>query len=109
MCSTPVDVEARVGEGRRADERPQQVVRLEAEHARDPGGRSQCSIGQRRAVAMTVSDGSGLTACGVADAGEQRRVEDAVAAGVAVGQVDARPSAQARTALSLPVPQTKPS
>ena len=29
-----------------------------------PGGRSQCSIGQRRAVATTVSEGSGFTACG---------------------------------------------
>ena len=30
-----------------------------------PGGRSQCSMAQQRAVATTVSDGSGLTACGV--------------------------------------------
>ena len=54
-----------------------------------PGGRSQCSTGQRRAVATTVSEGSGLTACGEPDARQQRHVEDAVAAGVAVGQVDA--------------------
>jgi hypothetical protein len=29
-----------------------------------PGGRSQCSIGHRRAVATMVNEGSGFTACG---------------------------------------------
>ncbi len=53
-----------------------------------PGGLSQYSTGQRRAVATTVSDGSGFTAWGPPDAREERDVEDAVAARMAVGQVD---------------------
>ncbi len=82
------DVEARVGERRRPDERPQQVIRLEPDHTRHA----------RRPVPML----NGPTACGGDDgqrrvrvdgvreshAGEQRHVEHAVAAGMAVVGID---------------------
>ena len=48
-CSTPCDVEAGVGEGSGADERAAAGGRARARtHRGTPGGRSQCSTGQRR-------------------------------------------------------------
>ena len=53
-----------------------------------PGGRSQCSTGPAAGRGHHGQRGIGVDGVGRADTGEQRHVEDAVAAGVAVGQVD---------------------
>ena len=88
MFSSPGDVEARVGERRRPDERPQKVIRLEPDHTRHAGrpvpmldGPAACGgdDGQRRVGVDGVRE---------AHAGQQRYVEDAVAAGVAVVEID---------------------
>ena len=74
-----------------------------------PGGRSQCSTGQRRAVATTVNDGSGLTACGVPTLDSSGTSKMLSLQAWQSARSIPRSSAQARTARNLPVPQTKPS
>ena len=74
-----------------------------------PGGRSQYSTAQRRAVATRVKEGSGLTACGVPTL-ERRGTSKMLS--LQAWQSDRSilfSPAQARTARSLPVPQTNPS
>ena len=83
------DVEAGVGKGQRAHERAQHVVRLEAEevgHTRGP-----VPVLHRPAPGRGDERERGVRVDRVrrAHAREERDVEDAVAAGVAVGQVDA--------------------
>ncbi len=83
------DVEARIGKRQRSHERPQHVIRLEPQHTRHPrrpvpmlhrpAPRARDHV-QRRVRVHRVRR---------ADAREQRHVEDAVAAGVAVGKVHA--------------------
>ncbi len=74
-----------------------------------PGGLSQCSMGQRRAVATTVRDGSGFTAWGeptLESSGTSKMLS------LQAWQSDRSiplSSAHSRTARSLPVPQTNPS
>ena len=75
-----------------------------------PGGRSQCSTGHRRAVATTVSEGSGLTACGepTLDSSGTSKMLSLQAWQSARSPCGAhRPNA--RTARNFPVPQTNPS
>ena len=82
------DVEAGVGERQLADERAEHVVRLEPHDAGD--ARGAVPVLHRPAPGRGDQGQRGIGVHGVrrADAGEQRHVEDAVAAGVAVGQVD---------------------
>ena len=74
-----------------------------------PGGRSQCSTGQRRAVATTVRDGSGFTAWGeptLESNGTSKMLS--LHAWQSARSIPLL-SAHSRTARSLPVPHTKPS
>ena len=74
-----------------------------------PGGRSQCSTAQRRAVATRVSEGSGFTACGVPTLESSGTSKMLSLQAWQSARSIRFSSAQARTARSLPVPQTKPS
>ena len=77
-----------VGERELPDERAEHVVRLEPDHARDTG-RTVPVL--HRPAAGGGDEGQrriGVDRVWRADAGQQRHVEDAVAAGMAVGQVD---------------------
>ena len=78
-----------VREGELAHERAEQVVRLEPDDARDT--RRPVPVLDRPAPRRGDDGERGVGIDGVrgADAREQRHVEDAVTAGVAVGQVDA--------------------
>ena len=83
------DVEAGVRKRQLAHERAEQVVRLESDDARDAGWpvpvlhRPAPRRGHHREGRI------GVHGVGRTDAREQRHVEDTVAAGVAVGEVDA--------------------
>ena len=74
-----------------------------------PGGRSQCSTDHRRAVATRVKEGSGLTAWGVPTLESSGTSKMLSLQAWQSARSICCSSAQARTARSLPVPQTKPS
>ena len=78
----------RVGKGQLADERAEHVVRLEADDAGDALGPIPVLHGPTPGRGHHGQRGIGIDGVRRAHAGEQRHIEDAVTAGVAIGQVD---------------------
>ena len=99
------DVEARVGERQLADERAKHVIRLEPDDARDARGAIPVLDRPTPRRGHDRQGGVGIDRVRRPDAGEQWHVEDAVAAGVAIGQVDRRaprPTPARRAACPFP-------